>query len=226
MYMNFAARNTPVKVLQRLMLGLAAFVLWVPLAQAQQTRYVLNNTAYTTAVGSYTTAMRASGYFETAQPLPPNLTNVAIGPGAPQVYLTNWNFNDGAGNVYTPQTSFVQGIPSGIFAVSTDASGNLLAADVHLLKPLPPNTVGQAMPLFVTLGASVNVNGDTFCIVLVGNVCSLTGSGPPPNNAQGPITWTAVPLVQEPIPTLSEWALVVTTAALMLAAFRALRRRA
>ncbi len=115
--------------------------------------YVYSGPPYTTVGGIYTTSMRITGSFTTANPLAPNLSNVEIGPYG-QNLVTSWSFSDGVttfantnsslyNNEYLPTPS-----PNGLdFTVSTNATGKIASFSIGLEKP--PNPSWGVYPVWV-----------------------------------------------------------------------------
>ncbi len=95
--------------------------------------YVYSGPPYTSVGGIYTTSMRITGSFTTANPLAPNLSNVEIGPNGLNL-VVGWSFGNGV-TTFTTDNS-VPGIGViGAFVVSTDAVGNITAFLISLQNP-------------------------------------------------------------------------------------------
>lgn len=107
-------------------------------AAASSATYVYTGPYYTSADGIYTTSMRITGAFTTVNPLPPNLSNVEIGPYG-QNLVTSWSFNNGVttftnGNSGPTLASLMGGVNGG-FVVSTDPAGNITGFVIGLQSP-------------------------------------------------------------------------------------------
>ena len=204
-----------------------AFVLlaFVSGVASADTLYTYSGPAYTTATGLYTTAMKISGYFRTAVPLPPNLTNVPIGPGAASNLVSGWSFTDGV-STYTNANSMLLYGQATRFAVSTDASGNITAFSVGFMSPLGSHTVGQLMNA-VYLSSSLHEAGTSIpCGAAASNVCiTLPTGGTNFARANSPGTWTKSDSAANPVPALGEWGLLVLAGLLILAAGFKMRPR-
>jgi hypothetical protein len=104
--------------------------------------YVYAGPPYTTVYGIYTTSMRITGSFTTANPLPPNLSNVEIGPSGLNL-VVGWHFDNGV-TTFTTDNSVLCSVPcigvNGAFVVSTDGVGNITAFLISLQNP--PNAYG------------------------------------------------------------------------------------
>lgn len=99
--------------------------------------YVYTGPYYTTVIGNYTTSMRITGSFITANPLPPNLSNVEVGPYG-QNLVTSWSVNNGVTtftNYNSAPNSDVSIGFNGDFVVSTDGVGNITEFMVSLQNP-------------------------------------------------------------------------------------------
>jgi len=106
-------------------------------ASAWSATYVYAGPPYTTVGGIYTTSMRITGSFTTANPLPPNLSNVEIGPYG-QNLVTSWSFNNGVTTFTTANSSIALPRWTGVygdFVVSTDVAGNITGFLISLQSP-------------------------------------------------------------------------------------------
>jgi hypothetical protein len=135
------------------------------------TTYTVVGSTYTTVFSPYTTAMAVSGTFDTASPLPANMTNLDIGPNGSGL-VTAWSFFDGV-NTFTQVNSAPGAI--GSFAVGTDAKGNITSFGIDLESPPPPNAINDVMNTL-----DINSSGPGFtlvedaatCTALMGNQCN------------------------------------------------------
>ena len=102
-------------------------------ASAWSANYVYTGPYYTSADGIYTTSMRITGAFTTVNPLPPNLSNVEIGPYG-QNLVTSWSFSNGVATFTTDNSVPCNGVGCD-FVVSTDVVGNITAFQIGLRNP-------------------------------------------------------------------------------------------
>ena len=233
-------RNTWVRVIAGGALLLAAG--W---AQAQETVYTITSIGTYSSVTNftppcafgpcqnYTTAMGVSGWFRTAAPLAPNLSNAQV-----HAQVTAYSFNDGL-NTYS------SGDPNGRvleFRVSTDALGAISFGTSIFLETwqtgTSPHVVGDRLGILRLSRTSGSGRNNGAC----GNVSVLPPSGMPdtcmsitvtpslggsvPSDAG--ISWSSAPYVAPPpttaIPTLSEWGLIMLAGLMGWAGWRVRRR--
>lgn len=156
-------------MIRRLTIALLAF--WLG-GTAFATTYTVVGGAYTTAFSPYTTAMSITGSFDTANPLPANMSLADIGPNGSNL-VTAWSFFDGV-NTFTQANSIPQfGI--GNFDVGTDAKGNINAFYISLESPQPPNTINEIMNTIGFFSSAIyfSVAYDAItCAALIGNQCN------------------------------------------------------
>ena len=92
--------------------------------------------------GTFTNAMRVTGSFTTAAPLPANMPLTPIGPGASPVLVTSWSFSDGL-HTFTPANSApLYGLAT-YFQVATDAAGQISDYTISFIQPPPPHALNQ-----------------------------------------------------------------------------------
>ena len=147
-------------------LSIRLFALWVassgllaarPAVAATTYSYISPNytAAEITGTGTgtppvYTTAMHFSGSFTTASPLPANMPGTDIGPNGSNL-VQSWSFNDGLHDYSAANSNLITE-----FIVATDAAGNIQQFGLAGVSPLPPNTIGQKMDVFVfTIGTGI-----------------------------------------------------------------------
>jgi hypothetical protein len=185
---------------------------------ASAATYTYTGQPYSFFGGVYTAGMRITGSFVTGAPLPPNMPMTAIGPGG-SALVQSWAFNDGV-NTYNQTNSVVLYQTASYFRVATDAGGNISTFDIGFMSPLPPNSLGQPMNGIRVLPAFEQSAANSPCAALSGSVCSAIPGGADMAGTSGGGTFSFA----SPIPTLSEWALLLLS--LLLAGFgvRCLRR--
>lgn len=120
-------------------------------ATALSATYVYTGPPYTTAGGIYTTNMRITGAFTTANPLAPNLSNVEIGPNGLNL-VVGWSFNNGVTTFTTDNSAPRIGVNfNGDFVVSTDVVGNITAFLIDLrYSPNPFNWVNEVVTFIIS----------------------------------------------------------------------------
>ncbi|KQM80041.1 IPTL-CTERM sorting domain-containing protein [Xylophilus sp. Leaf220] len=179
---------------------------------------------------NYSTAMQITGFFETAAPLPANLNNAGISG-----LVTNYSFNDGieAYQAVSLNTRKFQ------FSATTNGSGVLTQANIFVEKWLSgaaPHAVNDRLAyLLMTTGASQATRNER---------CTTIGTSPAgaPDSCTGfagasgrsTATGSGVNFVAAAapaaggvasIPTVTEWGLILMSAALALIGLATLRRR-
>lgn len=163
-------------------------------ASAWSATYVYTGPYYTAAGGIYTTSMRITGSFTTVNPLPPNLSNVEIGPYG-QNLVTSWSFSNGVATFTTDNSVPCNGVGCG-FVVSTDVVGSITAFQIGLLNP--PNADGGVDVVKFILGTSPARSWTWIQPACFGMVCPQPSSG---GSAQTAGSFTT--LQPTAIPTLS-----------------------
>ncbi|MBP9034926.1 MAG: hypothetical protein KBG29_13580 [Pseudomonadales bacterium] len=210
---------------------------------AHAATYSFTGTNYVDPVGVYTTSMRVSGWFSTAEPLPPNMPKTEIGPKGSNV-VTALRFTDGV-HTWTHENSVAAIDSSSLFSVSTDTEGNIAGFHLALMSPLPPHSVGAEINVF-NIRDDTNVytrvyNLGTCSALTPDNVCrSISQPDPPPGgyvdytllpSSERPSTGTFVTIQEErpaarPIPSLSVPAMLLLGIVLAWLAWRNHRSRA
>jgi hypothetical protein len=189
--------------------------------------------------GNYALGGRITGQFTTAAPLPPNLAS----PDA-HALVTSYSFTDGVATYSSsnPNTRF------SIFAISTNAAGNIIAANTEVQFQLwetgsAPHTSGNRAAVLDACSGSCggqggdNVANNFICTSVQagagGNIDPDTcagGSGDGSTSAAHVTagstgTWTTVTQQTSNIPTLSEWALILLSLLVVGFAVRGMQLR-
>ena len=199
-------------------------ILAVLASSAAATTYQFEGNTYTTPLPPFTTAMRVTGQFTTAQPLPANMALTAIGPQGTN-RVTDWRFHDGI-TTYTPQNSTVFGESVNFsFQIATDANGAISDYRIALISPLPPHSLNQPVNAFLIQQiegfAITAVDGDTPCLGVDPNgVCGATDDQVRESFGG---TWVAYE-VHSPVPALARQAQLLMLIALAAAGLWVLRR--
>ena len=199
-------------------LMICALLLMTLPAFAQTSRYAFDSGTYTNAVAPYTTSMRITGAFVTAEPLPPNASGLQIGPRSAVPLVTAYSFFDGI-HTYTESNSIEFGPNPALFRVWTDADGNIVNWYIALYSPV--SAVGGedifAIQLYGT-EASV-INGE--CSSTPCDSVSIAFDTPR-GSVQPGGTWTR--FIARPVPATSPLS-IAGALALMLMALGVSRRR-
>lgn len=207
-----------------------ALVLLSNMATAET--YTYTGVPYTTVTGGYTTAMRITGSFDTASPLPANMPMTPIGPNGLNLAIT-WSFNDGVNSLNSASSVEANG-DANSFAVATDASGQIIDYSIGLMTPYPPNTVNQLLDgMYISPSLYQGITGAN-CNQVTNDVCTLLlidtdnyGFGTTSGTwAGGSAPAPTPPAAATPVPVMSVYGLGMTIFGLfVLAASRIPRRR-
>ena len=150
--------SSPCRLLLFLLLASIAY-------SASAVTYVYTGKPFTQmTTAPYTSAMKITGSFDTAAPLPANLawTLPGIGPTGSNL-VTAWSFSDGV-RTYTDQNSNAY-----FFSIGTDANGNINKFNVYLIQP---RATPQA-PHYTYQTLTVMAVGDTQPDSVVQDVCGF-----------------------------------------------------
>ncbi len=204
---------------------LIAAALWFGSAAAMAATYVYSGPNYLVAAGAFTTSMRISGSFTTAAPLPANMALTAIGPRGAGL-VTAWHFADGVTAYSESDSTELYGNPLN-FAVATDAAGNISYFSIALMKPTPPNTVGQIMAGVASITSSYyGAVAGAACSAVVDDICTSFPATGTIGDAQGTQSGRFIlQVASSPIPTLPPSSLAALAALILFAGIASVRRR-
>ena len=176
---------------------------------------------------NFTLAMGASGSFNTAAPLAPNLAAANIAP-----LMTSFSFTDGI----TTYSSANPAVRILVATVSTNGAGAITASDIRVQRwhtGVVPHGAGDRLSM-VEIGATGSGDNNAPCINVgvspagTPDSCVLIGGDAGRSIAfNSARVWASAPLLAAApaaIPTLSEWGLVLMAALMGLAAVVTLRR--
>ncbi len=141
----------------------------------------------------YTTAMKVTGSFTTATPLPANMPLTAIATNGSNL-VTAWSFNDGVQN-FTNANSALYGNYEASFQVATDAAGQISSYSITLLSPPTPHFVNQTLANLVLNDTETLTVADATCtIVNAIDLCSSINQAAATQSGRypGKGTWTMV----------------------------------
>lgn len=147
---------------------IVAVIALAPL-QALAATYVFTGNNYVDPVGVYTTDMRMTGWFSTAEPLPANMPKTEIGPKGANL-VTALSFSDGV-FTWTHENSVAAIDSDSLFSVSTDADGNIDGFHLALMSPLPPHALDSPINVF-------NIRSDTQVYTRIYNLGTCGGTSP------------------------------------------------
>lgn len=232
-------------------LALAAAVFFMaPQAQAQVTYYIqsapYNAVSNFTAcplggcAAIFTTSQRISGSFTISGALNPNMVDEII-----DVRLGDLNLSDGQNTYVTDFSDF--SLVAQTAQISTDASGNLTYFEFKFDKmngaPIATNSPGDPKSYVTSLYLANTPGGGSFAIVYSNAVCIVRGdntggktlgrgcAASTLNGAQGgsqasaPSVTISLTPPPAPVPTLSEWAMILFGTLLAGCAMLYLQRR-
>lgn len=213
-------------LLTRLDAGAAmASLLVAGAALAQPTTYQYVGTNYVSPTGTFTTSMRITGSFTTANPLPANLSPVAIGPQGDGRAIA-WSFTNGIDTFTQANSSEIYGI-SGDFVVGTDGAGNVNYYNIGLVKPLPPHAVNDLVDFFwISKGSAIQALDQATCAIVTSNLCTFIPFAGAGTVAESVESGAFLRTSYASVPVDSPTALAATAALLAIAALIALAGRA
>ena len=175
-------------------IAIALLGVWLSGA-ALGTTYTYVGPTYTGAASPYTTAMSITGTFDTAAPLPANMSLANIGPHG-SALVTAWSFSDGV-HTYTQANSDPGPFA---FSVATDALGNVTLFDIDLISPRPPIAINDIVDNIIFANCCgpvyVAVDSATCNMVDIANECTgypSANSGSANTFGAFTPTFTAVP---------------------------------
>jgi hypothetical protein len=180
---------------------------------AYATTYTFTGTNYESVSGSYTTAMRVTGSITTSSPIPPNSVNIDISG-----ILTSWSFFDGVQTI-----SSVNGVtsPHQPPTAATNASGTIIGVVIHAYSKPVATVVGQPQNYILLIAfQNISRHGSVCANVRPNGFCGAAQFGDAGvTNTAG--VWQTV--ASTPIPTMSQWSLILLTLLLGMVGFARLR---
>ena len=204
--------------MKRLLMSIALLACLIS-SYAHAVTYTYTGSNYTTTNGMYTPAMRVAGTFTTSAPVPPNSTDYDISG-----ILTSWSFNDGVQTIDNMNGVFH---PNPLFPplVTTDASGNITSTALFFHR-VPIATVLGAEDDFVWITSSTDiVVVDAPCVNVIDGYC-VSWSSAGPDWAQSLVSgaWVTSDLPSVPIPTMTQWSLMLLALLLGMVGITRIRR--
>lgn len=186
---------------------------------AYATTYTYTAPNFTTVQGVYTTSMKITGTVVTSSPVPPNSTDFDITP-----ILTSWSFNDG---VNTISSSNGELFPYNDPTFSTDAEGNITDYFFTLVDSPLGTVIGDLNDFIGVVSGSNQAYVDFVCNhVNTGGFCdswSNGGSYASVSRIQG--EWVTSDLPSTPIPTMTQWSLMLLALMLGMVGIARVRRQ-
>lgn len=209
------------------------------LALAQPVTYTATSTGGYTFQSDYTGCnfsgscqnfsflMGGSGSFTTSTRLGSNLVNASITPLVSAFTFTNGidTFSGIDPEVYVKN-----------FLVSTDASGAITSTSISVFKWISgssPHVVGDALAQLSINSGTSNANHNMQCLTVAGDgscLSTFSSQADGTSTAAGAtVAWSSppplAPSAAAPIPTLSQWGVILTGACLALAGWAVMRRK-
>lgn len=216
--------------MKRIMLGLTLLALLIGnYAYAATYTYTYTGNNFDQVVGEYSTSDSVSGSFTVAAALP---ADTSLGDISQQVL--SYSFTDGVNTFNESNSEFCTLLVKGIW-VSTDSNGNPNEWSVSICSPV--STVPSPVQLIFSLNAGddfvADAGGDTTCTGMDGDACDQFGPGLDSNSGviegqagtwMGSATPAPAPTLT-PIPTLSQWSLILLALVLGTLGIARIRRR-
>lgn len=195
------------------------------------TNYTLCTSAPSTLCANFLGSHHVTGTFTTAGPLPASATNLEIGST-----VTSYSFSSGLDTVASGDAN----ARLSSLRISTDASGNITSIDllqaVLWVTGVAPHTTADrysAVAIGGSSGTSSHNSGcqtvgpgnsgvtDTCLNAVLGDTSRSTANGAPLSVAMAAVPASAA----APIPTLSEWGLILMTSLMGMFGVARLRRQ-
>ena len=194
--------------------------------QAGLVPYTLCVTAPAWPCTNYTSTQSVSGHFTVPTVLAADLDKVSIAG-----MVGAFSFTDGI-NTYASSDTHARVL---VFSVTTDPGGNLSAAQISVQKWLPdtsPHNPGDRLSFFYIDGTAAYAVNNSLCDRLgtssVGTVDSCNRFFMDSSHSEGHQAAVAYAFTPDanpaPIPTLSEWGMIILAGVLAMGGFVGMRR--
>jgi hypothetical protein len=194
--------------MKKFLIGIAVLVS----SYAHAEVYTYSGANFSVAFGAYTTAMSVTGSITTSSPIPPSSVDLDISG-----ILTSWSFSDGLQTISNVNGTTSLNYPP---LVSTDASGDITVTNIRVLATPLATSVGGTDDFIVIRFNNLVVRG-AVCDVVNGGVCSdwSPETDVALNKVAGVWETVAAPIPTIPVPSMSEWALIVLSVLFCLITF-------
>jgi len=199
--------------MKRIVLSLACVALLIG-NYAYATTYTYTGDLYTMGGGAYTEGMRVTGTLLTSSPIPSNYSGDISG------ILSSWSFNDGVQTIDSSNGEFHPGFSP---TVLTNEQGVIVDSFLAMFLSPIGTTVGDTDSyIAVVFGQSIGVV-DAVCLTVVDEVCETYEEPASFGQASSPGTWVGG-VAPTPVPTLTQWSLVLLALGLGMLGIARIRR--
>ncbi len=182
---------------------------------AYATTYTYTGDNFTQASGAYTQSMRVTGTLVTSSPIPPNYEGDISG------ILTSWSFYDGVQTIDSSNGELSPGYPP---LVSTNEQGVIVESFLaFFLSPIATAVGDTDSYIGVIFGISGGVVG-AVCLTVSEGVCDTYQEPTSIGQAGSPGTWEGG-VALTPVPTLTQWSLILLALVLGTLGIARIRRK-
>lgn len=203
--------------MNRILMGIALLALLISSYAHAVTYTYTGNNFITTANGVYTPAMRVTGTFTTSALVPPNSTDYDISG-----ILTGWSFFDGVQTINSNNGTFNPPSPP---LVTTDAFGSITSTSFNFYR-VPISTVLGAENDLIWIGRFGDFAAvDAICGVVTDGYCDGWAFAADRAQSSVPGAWVTSDLPSKPIPTMTQWSLMLLALLLGMVGVARIRRQ-
>jgi len=188
---------------------------------AHAVTYTYTGQNYTYVEPPYTTDMKVTGSFTTSTPIPPNSSDYDF-----SAILTSWSLNDGLQTIDNTNGVFSPNRPP---SVTTDDTGTITTIRFWGFTP-PVSTIVGDTDSYIRLNPprSIAASGgsqDIDCTFLNNGFCWGWGSTGITAFTRDEGVWVTSDLPSTPIPTMTQWSLMLLALMLGLVGIARIRRQ-
>ena len=202
--------------MKRIVLSFALLALLIS-GYANATTYAYTGAYFTDGDGpDYEEGMRVTGTLVTSSPIPPNFS------GDISDILTSWSFNDGVQTIDSSNGEFSPEYPP---QVVTNEEGLVVDSFLAMfLSPIGTHVGDIDSYIAVGLGTSIGVFG-AVCRTVADGVCDSWEEPSSFAVAEDPGVWEGSGVPSTPVPTLSQWSLMLLVLMLGMVGIARFRRQ-
>jgi len=202
--------------MKRILIGIALLTSLIS-GYAHAVTYTYTGDNFTRANGVYTPAMRVTGTFTTSALVPPNRTDYDISG-----ILTSWSFFDGVQTINSSNGTFKPPRPP---LVTTDAFGGITSTSFYFYR-VPIATVVGAENDLIWIGRFQDFAAlDALCDRVTDGYCDVWAFAADRAVSSVRGAWVTSDLPSKPIPTMSQWSLMLLALMLGMVALARIRRQ-
>lgn len=200
--------------MKRILISLALLASLIS-GYAHATTYSYTGDNFTSATGVYSTAMRITGTITTSSPIPPDSAGLNISG-----LLTSWSFSDGVQTINSANGVIY---PAILPQVTTDSSGNIVDVVLYVFSD-PIGVALDDLDNLIWIAPGINYGAKNgICTGVSGGVCSAW-TVPDLGQAFTTGVWVTGDLPVPPIPTMTQWSLMLMALLLGMVGIARVRR--